>query len=253
MKIAFATHRGAVRPVNQDALQLGAWTYTGDRTAPETLEVECLPLLVSVVDGLGGHNGGERAAGILADALALGSSGFGSALDPEADRQLLRSLLASARNRMNADVRQAPALSGMGAAVAGLLIRERSALAFNCGDCRAYRLSGGEAERLTRDHSVVQQLFEGGEISEDEMRFHPRKNVVTSAVIAGDPEFELFAKPLSRAQSDVFFLCSDGVWEALSHADLTRLLNAPDAPEKLFDTLLASGCRDNISFMRIAQ
>ena len=98
---------------------------------------------------------------------------------------------------------------------------------------------------------MVQQLFERGEFSEDEMRSHPRKNIVTSAVTTDDP-FELFARPVSRAQSDAFFLCSDGVWEALSLRDLTRLLNDP-APQGLFETLIASGCRDNVSFIRITQ
>lgn len=252
MNIAFMTHRGAVRPANQDALQIADRTFAGDMDVPESLEITALPLLVSVVDGLGGYNGGERAAEILSDVLAQGAVGFGPELDPEADRQHLHSLLTEAIARMNADARQKPEFAGMGATVAGLLFRERSVLAFNCGDCRAYRFSGGEPEKLTHDHSVVQQLFDDEEISEEEMRTHPRKNIVTSAVATGDPSgFELCVRPVSRAQGDAFFICSDGVWEALPLRDLARCFGSasPDAPQKLFDALLEAKCGDNVSFI----
>jgi serine/threonine protein phosphatase PrpC len=261
VKLAFMTHRGSVRPENQDALQIAGGVRTGDMALPAVLEMDDLraPLLLSVVDGLGGHRGGARAAEILVRALAAGADRFGAVLDPQTDARLLRELLAGGARGMREEALRDSALSDMGATIAGLLIRERSALAFNCGDSRAYRFSRGEGEKLegeklTHDHSAVQELLDRGEITEEEMRSHPRKNIVTSAVTADAfDDFELFVKPVSRAHGDAFFLCSDGVWEALSMSRLTHFLNdpAPDAPKRFFDSLIAAECRDNVSFIQV--
>lgn len=254
MKVSFITHRGAVRPQNQDALQIAERFFTGDMDAPGFREVKDLktPLLLSVVDGMGGHRGGEEAAAILARALAAASGSFAPDPDAEADERLLRGILKAAAEEMDARAHEAPELSGMGATVAGVILRERSALAFNCGDCRTYRFSGGEPEKLTHDHSVVQTLRDRNEISEEEMRLHPRKNIVTAAVMTGASEdLALFVRPVSRTDGDAFFLCSDGVWEALPLRELEFHLGdpAPDAPQRLFNALLRSECRDNVSFV----
>ena len=250
MKIEFMTHRGAVRPQNQDALQLGDRIWT-NLDVPESCKLDTLPLLISVVDGMGGYRGGEEAAEILACTLAEGANCFAEKIDLDEDTRLLNGLLSDACKKMAAVAHERPELAEMGAAVAGLLIRERTTLAFNCGDCRAYRFSMGELEKLTHDHSVVQQLFDNEAISEEEMRSHSRKNIVISAIGAKFSEFELFVKPLSRMKDDAFFLCSDGVWEALSRKELTSCLSdeAPDAPQKLFDALIRAECHDNVSFI----
>jgi serine/threonine protein phosphatase PrpC len=267
MNIAAMTHRGAVRSENQDALCVAKRIWTEDMSAPQILKMEELrmeelqmeefqmkelPLLLAVVDGMGGHKGGGRAARILAEVLS--GAVFEAKLDLEADEGVLNSLLQEAALRMESEARQAPDLADMGATVSGAVIREKNALVFNCGDCRVYRFSSGGLERLTRDHSIVQILYEQGEIDEDEMRLHPQKNIVTSAVSA-DPTvmWELYVKGVSRWENDVFFLCSDGVWEAMDSRQLARWLT-PGLPlaqgaAGLFDALLAGGCRDNVSFL----
>jgi protein phosphatase len=257
LKVALMTHRGAVRTENQDALCVAGADgpgvfWVGDMEKSEVLEVNGYPILLAVVDGLGGHNGGARAARIVAETLA---NGFKEAIantdfDPEADRRALSSLLEKAATRMEADAGRTLELAGMGATVAGVVIREKNALVFNCGDCRTYRFSAGELERLTREHSVVETLYEQGKIDEDEMRSHPQKNIVTSAVSAFG-EFELYVRGVSRCGEDVFFLCSDGVWETLSSRQLAQWLTRPfpEAAEGLFQSLLAAGCRDNVSFL----
>ncbi|MDR3265647.1 MAG: serine/threonine-protein phosphatase [Synergistaceae bacterium] len=265
VNVAFMTHRGSVRPQNQDALQIAGDVRTGDMDRPDNFDLEGfqMPLLLSVADGLGGHSGGERAAEIVVRALAAGADRFDPALDPDADERLLRDLLNAAAEEIHAASLRDPNLYGMGATVAGVVIRERSVLAFNCGDCRAYRFfAGGEAdedgegdgERLTHDHSVVQALRDNGDITEDEMRAHPRKNVVTSAIAADVFDgFELYVKPVSRTRDDAFLICSDGVWEALALPDLARFTrdSEPDAPKKFFEALIGARCRDNVSFIRV--
>ena len=251
MNVAAMTHRGTVRAENQDALCVAGRILTGDLDSPETMEAKELPLLLAVIDGMGGYKGGARAARILAEALSEGAGAFGAELDVRADERAMRLLLDNAAQGMEGEARR-PELAHMGATMSSLLIRPKNVLAFNCGDCRVYRFSGGELERLTRDHSIVQELYEKGEIGEDEMRFHPRKNVVTSAVSSGEA-FELYVRGVSRREEDAFFLCSDGVWEAMDSRQLARWLT-PGLPlaqgaAGLFDALLAGGCRDNVSFL----
>ena len=254
--VAFMTHKGALRADNQDAVLIGGVIRTGDMDLPEVLEPKGYPVLLAVVDGMGGYNGGSLAARILAETLAEETSGVFAAtrMNLTEDEQTLRRVLEKAASRMCGEVRKASDLAGMGATVAGVLLRETSALAFNCGDCRVYRFSGGGLERVTRDHSIVQALFENGTIDEEQMRNHPKKNVVTSAVSANEPEgFELCVKGLSRCEGDSFFLCSDGVWETLSSQQLALFLDQPfpNVAQELFDALIGAQCRDNVSFVWI--
>ena len=263
--VAFMTHRGAVRAENQDAVFAGGVVRIGDMDQPELLEQKAMgpkvlepnglsrPLLLAVIDGMGGPKGGGLAARIIAETLAEESNGaFGPQFDPKEDELILRRMLEKAESKMREEARKNPELAGMGATMAGVLLRETRALAFNCGDCRVYRLSGGEMERVTRDHSIVGALFEKGVIDEEQMREHPQKNIVTSAVSADERErFELYVKGLSRCEGDSFFLCSDGVWEALSSQELAQWLAQPfpSAARELFDALIAAECSDNVSFV----
>ena len=259
MKAALMTHRGAVRKENQDAVFVPGTVRAGDMDVPEFCDLGSRerPILLAVIDGMGGREGGALAAKIMADTFAEeleGKDVFGARLHLDEDERALRRLLTEAAGKMRAEALKNPLLTEMGATVSGLLLREKSALAFNCGDCRAYRFSGGYLERVTRDHSIVQALLEAEKIDEEEMRTHPQKNIVTSAVSADTcGEFDLFVKGLSLSEGDSFFLCSDGVWEALSHQELTALIArgapSPEAARGLFDALLAAECRDNVSFI----
>ena len=255
MRAVFVTNRGAVRRENQDAVFIDGMVKSGDMSRPETAEIASFPACFAVVDGMGGHAGGAAAALILAETFAAPRvvEKFGQKFDPAGDREVLAEILKEASKRMSRESRENPALSEMGATIAGLLIHENGATAFSCGDCRAYRFQRGNGvERLTKDHSVVQALFDMGEISEDGMRTHPRKNMVTSAVTADEAnEPELYVRGISRADDDEYFLCSDGVWETMPADELGGFLSGPfpGSADELVKALLSSECRDNISFI----
>jgi protein phosphatase len=224
----------------------------------ETAEITAYPACFAVVDGMGGRPGGAEAARLLTETCAEACAGgkFGQKFDPAEDRKVIAEILKEASERMYAESRKNPELSEMGATIAGLLIRENGAMAFNCGDCRVYRFQcGNDIEKLTKDHSVVQALLDMGHISEDEMRTHSRKNIVTSAVVAleaHEPEF--YAREISRIDDDEYFLCSDGVWETIPADELRGFLSGPfpESADELLNALLSSGCRDNISFVWLA-
>jgi protein phosphatase len=254
MKIAFVTHSGALRPENQDALSVAGTFRAGCMAAPETIDLEGYPRMLAVIDGIGGCAGGALAARIIAETLSEAANVknlFSEELDIEGDEKAIGALLEASERKMALAARDAPEMAQMGAVIAGVLIRERSALIFNCGDCRVYRVSGGASERLSREHSVVEALYEMGEIDEDGMRSHPMKNIVTSSVSPDTGQrFELYVRTVSRCHGDAFFICSDGVWEALDSRRLAEWLTGPDMDASgLLDDLLSSGCRDNVSFI----
>jgi protein phosphatase len=248
------THRGAVRKENQDALFAAKTVVMGDMDSHKLIDFEEYPACLAVIDGMGGYEGGTLASRLTAETFAEAVQGrfFGQKFDLNADKTSLSALLEKASEKMASKIRGNPAVSEMGATVAGLLVRENTATAFNCGDCRVYRISQGEIERLTKDHSLVQSIFENGTITEDEMRTHPKKNIVTSAVTADkSKESDLFVRAVSKVDEDEYFICSDGVWEAIPIENLRDLLRGPypQSAEIIRNALLNAGCRDNISFI----
>ena len=120
------------------------------------------------------------------------------------------------------------------------------------GDTRLYFFHGGKLESRTRDHSLVQQLFEQGKISEDEMTTHPERNKVYSC-LGGPipPDIELSHKMLLR-DGDTLLLCSDGLWGLLSTDEIASILEtypiATAVPELLDHAELRGGEEgDNLS------
>lgn len=250
MRAAFYTNRGPVRHANEDALFIAGCAVCGaDMTAPSRIEIDARKEFFCVVDGMGGYAGGAEAARITAQA-------FG-ALAGSCDATRLMLALQRTAEEMRETARRSPEFGNMGATLAGALIDrdKKSVLTFNVGDCRVYRLRGGFLDKLTHDHSRVQELFDSGEISEEEMRTHPHKNVVTAGIVANDPSSPAFyCRDFPLVEGDQFFACSDGVWEALPIDQIERSLSEEDVMAACVDLqkkLFAAECGDNVSFVFI--
>ena len=219
------SHRGLVRPVNEDAILI-------DPTGA----------LWAVADGMGGHGHGDLAADLVIDAFARMPHGAGG-----------RGLLAEAFAAAHAEVQgraRAGGLGEIGATVVALLIEAGHATLAWAGDSRAYRLRRGALERLTRDHSLVQELLDLGEIGETEAERHPQRNVVTRAVGAGDEVAPAFAD-IELEEGDLLLLCSDGLTRCVPDAEIAALLAAAEEPGRacraLVEAALAAGAPDNVS------
>lgn len=234
-KGAGLTHRGRVRERNEDAIL-----------------VDPSGRVWAVADGMGGHALGAYASERVIEALE-------TIRDDEEAAPALAARLAQA----DADIMARGRDEGrtIGATAVAAVIREGRATLAWAGDARAYLLRGGRLVRLTRDHSVVQELVDGGSLTPEGARTHPQANVVTRAVgTGGEPEFTA----LALARGDRLMLCSDGLTHVLPDAALTEALNAtlPDAaPEKgtpadaacarLLRQTLAEGAPDNVSVIVI--
>ena len=209
--------------------------------------------LFIVADGMGGHLSGDVASRIVVEALpALVFSSLDGVTDIASDQAAGKVCGAILRlsERMRLESEGKPGFAGMGSTMVMALIRNGVALVAHLGDSRAYIFRNGVLRMLTRDHSVVQFLYDAGEIKWNEMEKHPAKNQITRYVgMGGEAEAEARAFPL--AAGDRILLCSDGLTGMVEEARIaSALLAEPDtelACKKLVGLANESGGKDNIT------
>src|SRR5262249_37162486 len=202
--------------------------------------------LFVVADGMGGHAGGDVAAEMTVQTLPQ-TYFAGQWSGPEAN---LRSAFIATNAAIAQRAAGAPGRQGMGpAAVAAAVVGGRAILA-HLGDCRAYRLRGGRADRLTSDHSWVEERVASGRITSDEARIHPYRNVLTRA-LGAEVNAEPTVSAWDLAPGDTLLLCSDGLWGVVEDDEfagtLERLGDAKSIARALVDLALERGGPDNIS------
>jgi len=187
-----ATHRGAVRALNEDNYvnrpDLGLW---------------------AVADGAGGHQAGDVASRIIVDRLKAVPAG----LDAAELLTEVRLQLARAHDALWIEAARRGPHAMLVSTIVVLLVRDGHYACLWAGDSRAYLLRGGRLRQLTRDHSLVQELFDAGSISAAEAEPHPAANVITRAVGAEGLELEKVTDRLYPG--DRFLLCSDGLFRTL--------------------------------------
>ncbi len=118
------------------------------------------------------------------------------------------------------------------------------------GDSRAYRLRRGKLERLTRDHSLVEEMRRKGQLTEAQAEDHPQRSIITRA-LGPEPEVEVDLQTVPAQAGDVFLICSDGLTSMLDDEHIGRLLDRAtsmqNAVRALIDEANRAGGRDNIS------
>ena len=235
MNVIGQTHIGLVRENNQDALEYGTLGTTAQYAV--------------VCDGMGGANGGNIASKIAVE--VIGSrirDGFEQSMSAHSVERLLESAMATANSGVYERAMQQPELAGMGTTVVAAITCGNKAYISHVGDSRLYLWRDGTLTPITRDHSVVQELVESGQISADEARSHPRKNYITRALGVTDDESGEYDE-LALLPGDRLLLCTDGLTNEVSPRILSKLLNqdAETAVEMLVCAALNSGGADNIT------
>ncbi|MBI6563928.1 PP2C family protein-serine/threonine phosphatase [Pseudomonas synxantha] len=224
------TQRGQARLRNEDAFldcpQHGCW---------------------AVADGMGGHRHGDVASRWVVSSLASVSARGNLNQRIDAVRKSLQSV-----NQRLRSCRAGPDTSAdttMGSTVVALLLENGRAACLWAGDSRCYLWRGQRLYQLSRDHSLLQGLMNEGQVSATQARAYPGARALTRAIGAHSP-LHLEVLELSTRPGDVFLLCSDGLYQALSHADLGRALRlgAPQqAVERLFAGALRGAARDDLT------
>jgi protein phosphatase len=219
---AAETSTGQVRDENQDRPVLTAW-------------------IAGVADGMGGHRGGETAAQLAVDHLAR--------LQGPVDLDELVDAVRQANHRILVEAEELR-LRGMGTTLVAMTLIEGEVVIVNVGDSRAYRFVDGELEQVTHDHSLVEDLVRQGQLSADEARVHPQRNIVTRALgIAAEVAVDVFRTPAHAG--DRYLLCSDGLFNEVEPeriaAELRRWDDPSDAAGRLVQLANDAGARDNVT------
>ncbi|MFV3126331.1 PP2C family protein-serine/threonine phosphatase [Niveispirillum sp. KHB5.9] len=200
----------------------------------------------AVCDGMGGHRGGAMASHLVTRTLA--------ALPVPADGQALLTGTLGAIADANAALQaHAAAQEGdiCGTTIVALLIHDRHFATVWIGDSRAYRWRQGRLERLTRDHSLVQERIDQGEITEAEAETAPQRNILTRAIGAA-PQVEADVRHGALLPGDLFLLCSDGLTRLLSDAEIAEEMTRPTGLcDRLVDLCLDRGAPDNVSVLAV--
>ncbi|WP_461004171.1 PP2C family protein-serine/threonine phosphatase [Trueperella pyogenes] len=214
--------------------------------------------LFMVADGMGGHALGDVAAQCAVTAIDEALADLESATDTGEEQTIITLALMNAADAITRHVdgtlRTASACDGgtsAGTTVAGVFLGI-DPLVFHVGDSRVYRYHGGSLTRLTRDHSLVQEMVDAGELTDEQAHLHPRKNIITRAVGTYGPPRVTFARP-QLAAGDYVLACTDGLHDELTDEEMTEILrHASDVDEAvrlLRDAVLAVGGRDNVTIV----
>jgi serine/threonine protein phosphatase PrpC len=218
-------------------------TDTGRRRRRNEDSYVCAPPLFAIADGMGGARAGEVASR-LAAAVLEEAGGL------ELSEERLVELIQEANRRVFERSNEDEETSGMGTTMTVALVAGTSITFGHVGDSRAYRVRGGAIEQLTDDHSLVGELVRSGRLSPEEAEVHPQRSVITRA-LGTEPDVDVDTFLVEAEPGDVYLLCSDGLTDMLSDAEILRLVDgAADidgAARRLIEAANSSGGEDNIT------
>lgn len=221
-----ASSLGRVRAVNEDAWYAGEYLFV-------------------VADGMGGHSAGDVASSLTIDALIP--------LDrPHVTIDDVGGALHEANEAVLTYAEANPQAAGLGTTACGLVAADDGWLIFNVGDSRCYAVAHGLLRQVTVDHSEVQELVDAGELTAEQARVHPQRNVITRAVgqFSG-PVIDYFT--IGRGEGVRFLLATDGLTTELSDGEIAALCaragDTQQTADQLTEAAEQAGGRDNITVL----
>ncbi len=240
MKIYSRSDVGLKRSDNQDAYVAGEF---GNGS-----------VFAVVCDGMGGANGGnvasQTAARIISDYII---NSYSPKMNSNSIENMLRAAVDSANAEIFAKSKESIDYYGMGTTVVAVVVRDNLAHIVHVGDSRAYLSTNDELVRLTSDHSVVQNMIDNGEISEDEAKSHPKKNIITRAVGTEHTvfcDYDIVIKP----ENNVLLICTDGLSSYVPEETIFDVLkneSEENAANRLVNLANEAGGGDNITVVLI--
>jgi PPM family protein phosphatase len=234
IRIAAVTHRGLVRDHNEDCIGWTGWALNGETPQPLSIEFELVePVAVVVCDGMGGHAAGETASRLATARLTA------PGIYATSDMESVTHQIQLTSDVINDAAQNNPTYAGMGCTVVGLVLRpDGTALVFNIGDSRCYRVEGQYLAQLSVDHRK------------------PGTSTLTQALGGGlrvvvEPDF--YECEIPSAQG--LILCSDGLddYAEFSEIEQSVLRGGPELVAELRDLALAGGGGDNVTIVQVTK
>lgn len=219
----------------------GSRTEIGNVREHNEDSLTVLPPLFAVADGMGGHEAGEIASEITINTL--------NDLAPQsADAEALARAVVAANLNVIKAPSQGVGREGMGTTLTAAILEKERLVIAQVGDSRAYLLHNGSLQQLTRDHSLMADMIEAGQLTEAEARVHPNRSVITRA-IGSDPHMQPDLYELNVETGDRLLLCSDGICGMIEDHEIASIMRqAPSAQscaDQLVEAALAAGGFDN--------
>ena len=207
-----------------------------------------------VADGMGGAAAGEVASKIFAEAAFEIFSNNTSRSEKEILYRVHQAY-SHANQKILEHVTHHPDHQGMGCTAELLAFFDEGFILGHIGDSRTYRLSNGQLEQLSQDHTLVQQQLQEGLISADQIKHHPMRNLILRAVGIKE-ELTIDLLKGKTCPEDLFLLCSDGLTDMISDDQIQDILGADThiqrKAEELIETAKAAGGHDNITVVLVA-
>jgi protein phosphatase len=230
------TNTGAVRANNEDAFLV------------ENAPFGVLPNLFAVADGMGGHNAGE-----IASAEAL-KAFHAYARDYRGTFRYTQDMLAECAKAANREVyrrsQEDAALSGMGTTLSACCVDDKNIYYAHVGDSRVYIVSNGTLRPITQDHSLVAELVRSGDLTEDEAREHPHRNIMTRA-LGTDKDVFIDSGYMPIDGAERILICSDGLTGMLSDSEIAGIIfeggGRGETVRRLIDRAIEKGGYDNVT------
>ena len=226
------THCGAVRNMNEDSLM----TRTEDS-------------FWAVADGMGGHDAGEVASEMITTALGK----MDASLDLPEFVDSIEDTLLEVHHEIRVYSRAHCDGRTMGSTVVAMFARGNLGVCLWAGDSRLYRYRGGMLEQVSEDHSQVNEMLARGLITAEEAVNHPSSNVITRAVGATDTLY-IDVTVFEMKPKDIYVLCSDGLYGALSHDEMLsrlRLSSVEHYADDFISDSLKNEARDNVTVVAV--
>jgi serine/threonine protein phosphatase PrpC len=249
VKVVGRTDVGLVREHNEDNYLL-ADLATGSRDPASFHEVSPSGLMFAVCDGMGGAAAGEVASQMAVDTLYEMMRRGGVPEDRDAlARSLVRSV-EEAGSRIFESARADRSKRGMGTTATVAALMDKTLFVGQVGDSRAYVLRAGELKQITKDQSLVNQLIEAGQLTEDEAEAFEHSNIILQA-LGTTEQVSVDLTFLELRQGDRLLMCSDGL-SGLVHGEtirevLNEYVELDACCERLIDLAKQGGGHDNIT------
>lgn len=236
------TDPGCVRKQNQDAFQI--------------VRLDRSSLLCVVCDGMGGAKSGNVASALAVEVFTQEvQRGWHIGMDWDKSDMLLRSAVKLANFTVYDQAMQFEEFDGMGTTLVAALIRGRKVSIVNVGDSRAYGISKGDIRQITKDHSLVQLMVDRGDLTPEQAKTYPGKNLITRA-IGTEPMVMCDLYRQEMARGDFLLLCTDGLSNMLDDQEIlfevVHGVNKGRCCMRLLDIAKTRGSPDNVTSVLVS-